>query len=160
MRSIGIRVSPSEVNYCVVEKNGHDLSIVGYDKVIVPRALDIPSQLAYVRTNINSIIVEYHIVKAGIRVHEGSTQNLSIERIYLEGVIQELLADCSVHRYFLGRLSSIAKLIDEPVSEIKKYIDGEDNLLSVEGVTKSAKGVRECIITAIATSELEAEVSS
>ncbi|MEI2281234.1 hypothetical protein [Paenibacillus polysaccharolyticus] len=160
MRSIGIRVSPSEVNYCVAQKDADELSILVQDKVIVPKALDIPSQLAYIRTNLNSIFIEYGIIKAGIRVHEGSTRNLNIDRIYLEGVIQELLADCSVHKYFLGRLASISKLIEEPVSEVKKFIDGESNLIPLEGIAKSAKEARESIITAVAASELEIEVIS
>ncbi|MGV2886804.1 hypothetical protein Q0F98_05680 [Paenibacillus amylolyticus] len=160
MNSIGIRVSPSEVNFCVTQKINGELSIVTFDKIIIPKALDVPSQLAYVRTNLNSIFIEYNIIKAGIRVHEGNTQNLSIERIYLEGVIQELLADCTVHKYFLGKLSSIAKLIEEPVAKVKEYIEGDDTLIAYEGVTKSAKGTRESIITAFAASELEIEVLS
>lgn len=160
MRSIGIRVSPSEVNYCITEKTDGVVSILGYDKIIIPKAWDVPSQLAYVRTNLNSIFTEFEIVKAGIRVHEGNTMNLSIERIYLEGVIQELLADCTVHRYFLGKLSSIAKLIEEPLAKVKEYVEGDDSLIEIAGVSKSAKGIRESIITALAASELEIEVIS
>lgn len=158
MNSIGIRVSPSEVNYCITEKTDGGVSILGYDKIIIPKALDVPSQLAYVRTNLNSIFTEFEIVKAGIRVHEGNTKNISIERIYLEGVIQELLADCTVHKYFLGKLASIAKLIEQPLAKVKEYIEGDDTLIAIEGVTKSAKEVRESIVTAFAASELEIEV--
>lgn len=160
MRSIGIRVSPSEVNYCITEKIDGEIEVLGCDKVIIPKALDVPSQLAYVRTNLNSIFIENNIITAGIRVHEGNTQNLNIERIYLEGVIQELLADCTVHKYFLGKLSSISKLIDESLTKVKEYIDGDDDLIEVSGVTKSAKGARESVVTALAASELEIEVIS
>ncbi|MGV6936025.1 hypothetical protein ACWA2B_10965 [Paenibacillus sp. CMM36] len=113
MRSIGIRVSPSEVFYCITEKIEGEIEILTHDKIIIPKALEVPDQLAYVRTNLNSIFIEFSVAYAGIRIHEGNAQNVSIERIYLEGVIQELLADCSIHKYFLGTISKIASLVEE-----------------------------------------------
>ncbi|MDP9675163.1 hypothetical protein J2W97_001146 [Paenibacillus jamilae] len=158
MRSIGIRVSPSEVFYCITEKIEGEITILTHDKIIIPKALEVPDQLAYIRTNLNSIFIEFSVAYAGIRVHEGTAQNVSIERIYLEGVIQELLADCSIHKYFLGTISKIASLVEESTQKVKDFIDGDNELLNVEGVSKSAKSVRESIITAIAASELEEEV--
>jgi hypothetical protein len=155
LRSIGIRVSPSEIFFCVIEKIDDELDIINIDSIIVPKALSVPDQLSFIRTNLISIFNEFKILFAGIRIHEGNTQNLSIERIYLEGVIQELLASCNVHNYFLGTLSSISALIEEKIQSIKDFINGENNLIELEDVPKSAKGKRESIITAIAAAELK-----
>lgn len=154
MRAIGIRVTPSEIYYCVTEKNESEVIILSHDSIIVPQALDIPWQLAFIRTNLISLFNEYNIVLAGIRIHEGSTQNLSIKRIYFEGVIQEMLANCNVHKFFVGTLKRIGSLIEESVPNIKEFIDGNNSLIELADIPKSAKEVRESILTSVAACEL------
>lgn len=154
MNCIGIRVSPTEIYYCVTTKSNNEIELLTWDSLIIPKATDIPKQLAYVRTNFISIFNEFNISFAGIRVHEGNTRNLSIERIYLEGVCQELLANCSVQDYFLATLPKMSRIQKEDVSVLKGFINGENQLILIEGLAKSAKEMRESILTSVSTSEL------
>lgn len=111
MRSIGIRVTPAIVYYSIVELNEQDnIDVISIDSIIIPEALNIPHKLSYVRTTLFSIFIEYNIKTAGIRIAEGNTQNISIFRIYLEGVIQELLADFEFDGFYLGVLSRFSKI--------------------------------------------------
>ena len=48
----------------------------------------------------------------------------------------------------------MGSVLRESVADLKGYIGGTNNLFPIEGVAKSAKEVRESILTAISTSEL------
>lgn len=116
MKAIGIRVKAKDIVYCVVEERSEGGEICCYilanEKLIVPQALEMPDRLSYVRTSFESIIKEYGVKNAGIRISEMSSivNSSIIERTYLEGVIQELLSNCSVDNYFSGRKNTIARL--------------------------------------------------
>ncbi|WP_258111595.1 hypothetical protein [Alicyclobacillus sp. SP_1] len=150
MKSIGIRVSPKTIYYCIATAD-EDSLVLSVESLTVPRALDIPKQLAFIRTTLQSIIAEFKVELAGIRVYEGSTQNLDRFRINIEGVVQELLANSTVQRYYSGTKSTLGRLLNTDVKMITANIDGEFHLpgFSVEDWADYGKEERESILTAL-----------
>lgn len=160
MKAIGIRAKAKDIVYCVVEKKDVDGEVYCYihanEKLIVPQALEMPDRLSYVRTSFESIIKEYGVENAGIRIAEISSKvnNSVIERTYLEGVIQELLSNCSVDNYFSGRKNTIARLLKSDQKTIGSYIDGETALYSFENWDDYNKEEREAIVAGFASLQL------
>jgi len=160
MKAIGIRVKAKDIVYCVVEERSEGGEIHCYihanEKLIVPQALEMPDRLSYVRTSFESIIKEYGVENAGIRIAEmSSAVNSSIiERTYLEGVIQELLSNCSVDNYFSGRKNTIARLLEFDQRTISSYIDGESALYDFENWDDFSKYEREAIVAGFASLQL------
>jgi len=144
---LGLRASPTEVTFTVLddEKN----SIVAIDEIRVPKALSTPEILKYIRFNILDVIREYSITKAGIRVTESNSQTLSIERIQIEGVIQEAFASSLLESYYVGQISSISKRLGIARTTFKPFIDGITNFDPVDGWANLTKIQRESVFCAI-----------
>ncbi len=121
MRSIGIRVEPSGVTFAIYDSENRE--IINIEKLIIPKALDVPEQLKFIRSNILDILREYGIERAGIRITEPNAQRMNIPRIQIEGVIQETFASSPVNSYFTGQISSISSKLGFNRSDFKKYID-------------------------------------
>lgn len=157
MKAIGIRVKAKDIVYCVVEERSEGGEICCYilanEKLIVPQALEMPDRLSYVRTSFESIIKEYGVKNAGIRIAEMSSMVNSsiIERTYLEGVIQELLSNCSVDNYFSGRKNTIARLLKSDQKTIGSYIDGETALYGFDNWDDYTKDEKEAIVAGFAS---------
>lgn len=160
MKAIGIRAKAKDIVYCVVEEKEEEGNIYCYihanEKLIVPQALEMPDRLSYVRTSFESIIKEFGVDNAGIRIAEMSNtlNNSIIERIYLEGVIQELLSNCSVDKYFSGRKNTIARLLETDQKTITSYIDGEKALYEFEDWSNYNNDEREAIVAGFASLQL------
>lgn len=158
-RAIGLRASPSAVHYAVVESSASGaLELLTVGTLTLPCALDLPDRLSFVRTTILDIITEFAARRAGIRLTEYTAQTTSIERLNLEGVIQELLSSSDVDGYFAGAIARIGGLLGEvDRTQVKKYFDGAD-FMGVDGWHKRSTEERESIVTAVAalgvTSEL------
>lgn len=140
MRYIGIRVTAKKIFYTVASEDEYFNEII-----IVPTILSIPRQLSYIRTVLQSIITEQGIRVAGLRLGEGNA-NISKERIYIEGVIQEFFANSSIEDYSIFRLQNIAKRNDLKSAEIKNLIDGKELLPNIEGWKKLSKEHRESVL--------------
>lgn len=153
MRTLGIRVEPKCVHYSVIESNGDSIIFKTVDSLTIPLALDTPRSLSFIRTSLISLIEEYEITKAGIKVLEGNTQSLNQSkfRLNVEGVIQELFANSTVNEYVCATKNSLASLLDANVDEITELIEGERNDFELESWESYQKIQREAIITAIAT---------
>ncbi|PNK60658.1 hypothetical protein [Psychrobacter sp. FDAARGOS_221] len=130
MNTLGIRVKPKEVIFSVYDSKSN--SFINIESLKVPCAITIPEQLKYVRSNILDILREYSISRAGIRVAEGNAQSKSIQRFYLEGVIQETFASSSVSDYRTLVLSSMASKLSTNAQELKKFINKEKNDTEIE----------------------------
>jgi hypothetical protein len=155
LRSIGIRVAPKVVSFSICEKNENsdDVVILTIDKIIVPMALKTEKKLSYIRTTLLSIFAEYKIENAGIRITEATSMNTDIFRIYLEGVIQELLATCNIQKYFLGTLSNISRYLGESSDKIQEFIAGDDSLFGSNDIPKSRE-TRESVLIALSAVNL------
>lgn len=153
MICIGIRTTPSYVYYTIIDSNDEEFEILTTSKIIVPKALDIPERLSFVRNCLFSIIQEYKVINAGIRTIENLVQP-NVERIYIEGVIQELISNCSIEKYFTGKKSKIASILKEGIQDITSYIDKDEKFAEIEDWTSYNKEEKESIIMAVASSNL------
>ncbi len=106
--SIGIRVKPDAVIYSLIRENNHEKEVILVDKVNVPVALQIPEQLKFIRSTFLDIIYENAINLACIRITEPTARTISIERINMEAVIQELIASSTIEKYYVGQISNIS----------------------------------------------------
>ena len=104
LKTIGIRVSPSEVTFSIYDTEEN--SIINIEKIAIPNALSTPERLKYVRCNILDTLREYDVEKAGVRLSEPSARTISIERVQIEGVIQEAFASSALDNYYYGAISA------------------------------------------------------
>lgn len=152
MNILGIRVSPKTIYFSIFDSNKKEFENI--EQIIVPQALIIPEQLKYIRNNILDLLREYHIEKAGIKITEANAQSISIERLYLEGVIQETFASSQIYKYETLMLSGIASRLDTNAKELKKYIEKKPNNTGIEmEVSEFKKEEIEAILVAIAVGE-------
>ena len=152
-RAIGIRVSPRGVYYAVIQGT-ESYEILTVASVVVPPALGLPEQLHFMRTTVLDIMAEYKVTRAGIRLTEPTAKCTSVERLNLEGVIQELLSSSSVETYFAGPIATIAARLGETErSRVKEYFEGQ-SFLGVDGWGAYSREARESIVTAVAAARL------
>lgn len=157
MISLGIRAKSNEILFCISEKNYKTIEIKTLEKVIVPQALEVPDRLSYIRTTFKTIIMEYEVENAGIRISENvqSVKSGTIIRMYLEGVLQELLSNCTVERYFAGRKNTIARLLNTDQESVSAYCEGILQFCDFDRWNESYNSQeREAIICAVASLEL------
>ncbi|MBU1299354.1 MAG: hypothetical protein KKE83_06860 [Proteobacteria bacterium] len=147
MRSLGIRVKPSEFTFAVYDSDSNDL--VNVEKVKVPKALEAPEALKYVRNTILDILREFEIERAGIRITESNSQHLNIRRIEIEGVIQEAFASSTIVAYYVGQISNISSRVGIERADFKRYIDGEIDCGLVENWDNLDHDEREAVLTAL-----------
>ena len=88
MRILGVRATPKVTSFVVYCTKESDLKCV--DVIKIPAILDTPEKLKYVRNNILDILNLYNVELAAIRVTENNADNLSIDRLYIEAIIQEV----------------------------------------------------------------------
>ena len=157
MHSIGIRVfaqkdKPGKIYYAIVNSDGDGtLELIKSSFLNIPTALEVPEQLAFIRTNFLAIITQYNIQRAGLRITETIAKNPIVYRMNIEGVLQELFASSSIEKYGLINITKMSSALSEPKDSIKEYIEKKETL---EGFDKVEWGsfkteVRECIITAM-----------
>ncbi|WP_312973307.1 hypothetical protein [Atlantibacter sp.] len=105
MRILGVRAAPKEASFVVFCTEERVFKCV--DVVNIPQTLSTPEKLKYIRNSISDILREYLVDTAAIRVAESTSKNLNIDRLYIEGVIQEAFASSNVAQYFTLRKKSI-----------------------------------------------------
>lgn len=146
MITIGIRAAPKSVTFAVydTEKN----SIFNVEEIKIPAAFSTPDALKYLRSNLLDVLREYHVTRAGVRVTEPNARTMSIERIQIEGVIQEAFASSDLESYYVGQISSISKRLGFERTRFKPLVSGEDDI-GVENWGKMSKEAREAILCAM-----------
>lgn len=147
MNTIGIRVEPSAVTFVVY--NAAENQIVNVEKIKVPKALNVPEGLKFVRVNILDVLREYQIVRAGVRITESNAQTLKISRIQIEGVVIEAFASSSLEGYYCGQISSVSKLLQIERTDCKKYMSGELDYPYVQNWGDLSQAEKEACLTAI-----------
>lgn len=154
IKSIGIRVTPSSIFFSVVSYQNEDLNILLVDRINNPKALELPEQLKFLRNTLCDIINENNIDNACIRITESIAQTPSIERIYIEGVIQELFASSTIKKYYVGQISSISSKLGFDKEKFKEYSKGKHNYLEIEGWKRFSEEERESLMSAISAINL------
>ena len=147
MITIGLRASPKEVTYALFDAG--DNAVVDIDQIVVPTAMGWPAALKYVRSNLLDILREYDVAGAGIRLTENNAQSLSVERIHLEGVIQEAFASSSIKGYVAGAIPALAARLGRDSSDMKLMIKGQNDL-DVDGWGEMTEKQREALLAAMA----------
>lgn len=154
IKSIGIRVTPSTIFFSIVSYQNEDLEILLIDRINNPKALKLPEQLKFLRNTLCDIINENNIDNACIRVTESIAQKPSIERIYIEGVIQELFASSTIKKYYVGQISSISSKLGFDKERFKEYSQGKQNYLDIERWKTYTIEERESLMSAISAINL------
>lgn len=97
MVDIGINLSPEEIYYTISKNLQYNKEIIYSSKLVVPKALDIPDKLSFIRNTLISEINQYNIQSASLKIIEKDIKDENIiNLIKLEGVIQELLSTSGV----------------------------------------------------------------
>ncbi|MEL0603811.1 hypothetical protein [Pseudoalteromonas undina] len=146
MRTIGIRVSPSEVTFSIYDTNEN--AIINIEEIAIPNALSMPEKLKYVRCNILDILREYDVEKAGVRLSEPSARSVNIDRVQIEGVIQEAFASSALNSYYYGAISTIAAKNNIERRRIKPLVSGQEDYEIIESWHKLTEKEREAVLTA------------
>lgn len=149
MKVIGIRVKPSEVIYAILDTE--TIEVVVVSKLKLPKALDLPKQLSFIRNNFLDIFREYDIIKAGIRITEPTAQKPDLKRIQIESVIQEMFSSCTLENYYIGQIASITNKINIPREDFKRYVNNEITFEGIDKWNEHSKEEREALLTALGT---------
>lgn len=147
MNTMGIRVKPGEVTFAVYDTEAR--ALVNVEIIKIPKALDTPDALKYVRNNVLDVLREYSITQAGLRATESSSQLKNVERIEIEGVIQEAFASSCLKSYYVGQISSISRRVGFPRDQFKPYVSNEVTYEAVEGWADLKPEAREAIFAAL-----------
>lgn len=144
MVTIGIRAKPTAVTFVVIDGE----KILNIEDIVVPRAFETPDALKYVRNNLLDLLREYAVEGAGVRITESNARTPNIDRIQIEGVIQEAFASSALKSYYVGQISSISARLGMERTDFKKIVDGE-NKLSIDGWENLTKEAREAVLCAL-----------
>lgn len=147
MRTIGIRAEPKKVTFVIYDTVKNE--IINIEEIKVPKVLDFPEALKYLRNNILDVIVEYEVRRAGLRISEPTAQKANTVRIQIEGVIQEALASSSVEAYFKGQVSNMSAKLGIDRKEFKNYIHGKLTLENVENWSDLTPVEKEAVCAAM-----------
>ena len=148
-KSIGIRVTPSVVFFSVVTYENEELEITLIDKINIPKALNVPEQLKFLRSTLCDIINEFSITNACIRITESNSKSINITRIYIEGVIQELFANSTIINYYIGQISNISANLGIERASFKPYAEGKEVFMNIEHWDRFLLEQRESLMSAI-----------
>ncbi len=148
-KAIGIRVTPSALYFAIVSMKEEVLEIIIIDKIMNPKALHIPEQLKFLRNTLCDIINQFEITNACIRITESNAQSVSIPRIYIEGVIQELFASSTIIKYYIGQISSISANLGIERVNFKPFAEGKETFLDIENWKAYSLETRESLMSSI-----------
>lgn len=152
--SIGIRVNPNEVTYCILTGTRDCFEIKQIDRIVNPKSLETPEQLKFIRNTLYDIINENQIKLACIRITESNAQQISVSRIYMEGVIQELIASSTITKYFIGQISSISSRLRIERADFKPYAKGENIFLEIHDWKQLSLEEREAFMASLSALNL------
>ncbi|BBW27170.1 hypothetical protein A6J71_11885 [Enterobacter cancerogenus] len=132
MNILGVRAAPKVASFIVY--NTESCQVHCSDVIRIPATLDIPEKLKYVRNNILDILRFYNVEVASIRVAESNSQNLNIERLYIEAVIQEAFSSSEVKKYITIRQNGIKSSLNLSQETYKAFLKSE---LTIHGIDNS-----------------------
>ncbi len=145
MITIGIRASPRTLTFAVYDTATQ--AVLNVEEIRLPAAFDKPDALKYARSNLLDVLREYRVERAGVRVTEPNADP-NIDRVQLEGVIQEVFASSNLAGYYIGQIASISARIGIARTSFRPHVDGVEDY-PVENWDATSKEGREAILTAI-----------
>ena len=158
--SIGFRVSPKEIYYAIVESAGDDYEFISIANIKIPNSFDDPAKLSYIRNTVSTLLIQYKVCYAGIKLIEGNARssltNTSIFRFNVEGVLMEIFSNSIIENYFLGITSNIASILnvqkDKPHLMLDQLYD--TNEIWTDNQKKITIEYKEAMIVALAAMEV------
>jgi hypothetical protein len=152
MNILGIRVTPKKIYFSIFDKHNNEFKTI--EVIVVPQSLIMPEKLKYIRNNIFDLLREYNVQRAGIKITEGNAQAMNIDRLYIEGVIQETFASSKIESYKTLMLAGIASKLQTSAKELKKFIEKQDNQTEIQmNVTDCVKEEIESMLVAMAVAQ-------
>lgn len=145
MITIGIRAAPRIVTFAVYDSATE--TVLNVEEIKIPAAFSKPDGLKYARNNLLDVLREYRVERAGVRITEPNA-DANVDRVQLEGVIQEAFASSDLGGYYVGQISSISARVGIPRASFKRYIDAEENY-PVDGWGGMSRESREAVLTAL-----------
>lgn len=146
MITIGIRAEPKAVTFAVYDSD--EGRILNVEEIKIPAAFATPDALKYLRSNLLDVLREYRVEKAGIRVTESAARQPNIDRVQIEGVIQEAFASSELVGYYIGQIASISARIGIDRGRFKPLVAGDEQW-EVEGWDRMTKEAREALLCAV-----------
>lgn len=146
MITIGIRAAPKAVTFVVYDTE--EARVLNIEEIKIPAAFATPEALKYVRSNLLDVLREYGVQQAGIRVTEAAAQGLSLERVQIEGVIQEAFASSDLGAYYVGQIATISSRVGIDRARFKPLVAGEE-AWEVDGWDTMTKEGREAFLCAM-----------
>lgn len=147
MITIGMRASPTELTFAVL--NTKTKTVINVEAIVVPLAFETPHKLKHIRSNLLDVLREYRVERAGIRLAEPTAQSVNVERVYIEGVVQEAFASSDLKGFYTGAIATIAAKIGVDRAAIKRMVGEGANPLEVDGWADFNDKQREAVLTAL-----------
>lgn len=124
---IGFRVSPKKIYYTIMERTGSEIEIKSVSSVTIPLTLDVPSQLSYIRNTFRTLIHQYSIIGAGIKVSEirprANVTKSDLFRYNIEGVIMELFTDSIIEKHYTLASMQVSSLLALPHKKVVEHYE-------------------------------------
>lgn len=147
MITMGLRAAPKCVAFAIY--NSETSEIINVEEIHIPAAFDWPVALKYVRSSILDVLREYGVHRAGVRTSEPVAQSLSVERVQIEGVIQEAFASSALEGYFAGPIAVGSAMLRIERANFKPMTRDGRNDMQVEGWGDMSEVRREAVLYAI-----------
>lgn len=147
MITMGLRAAPKFVTFAIFDSEASE--VLNVEDIIIPAAFAWPVALKYVRSSVLDVLREYGVERAGVRTSEPIAQSLSVERIQMEGVIQEAFASSALDGYFAGPISTGAAMLRVERSIFKPMTKDGRNDMEVDGWGDMTEVRREAVLYAI-----------
>lgn len=144
---MGLRAAPASVTFAIYD--AATSTVLNIEEVKVPAAFEWPVALKYIRSSILDILREFNVEKAGVRTSEPIAQSLSVDRIQLEGVIQEAFASSSLTSYFAGPIATGAYMLRTERANFKPMTRDGRNDMDVDGWANMSEHRREAVLYAM-----------
>lgn len=146
MITIGLRASPRSVTFAIYDSAAK--AVLNVEEIKIPAAFDTPDGLKYIRSNLLDILREYQVDRAGVRVTEPSAQRPNMDRVQIEGVLQEAFASSTLSSYYVGQISNISHKLGIQRVDFKPLVEGEADY-DIENWSEMSREEREALLCAI-----------
>jgi hypothetical protein len=147
MITMGLRAAPKLVTFAIFDSDANE--ILNVEDIQIPAAFEWPVALKYVRSSVLDVLREYDVARAGVRTSEPVAKSLSVERIQIEGVIQEAFASSSLEGYFAGPIAVGAAVLRIDRATFKPMTKEGRNDMDVDGWGEMTEVRREAVLYAI-----------
>lgn len=147
MITIGIRAHTKGLIFAVYDSTAG--KVVNVEEIRIPAAFGVPDGLKYARNNLLDVLREYKVESAGIRLTESTSKTIRVERVAIEGVVQEAFASSELRGYYTGQIATIASRLGIDRVRFKPMVEDGENDLDIGNWQEMSKEEREAILCAM-----------